>query len=149
MTNQNKLSRREAIKILGTATGASLLANLPAKWSKPELAGSFLPAHAQSSCTVLVFVSTTVSIGNNITQIPIGTPANASPPLTWYCQEGCAGELVQIASGSISYDLIVMGVPVTKTYNTPGFHGWMVNLQTGQLIDYPTQPFSPCLWPDD
>jgi len=49
MTDQNKLSRREAIKILGAATGASLLANLPSKWSKPEITGSQLPAFAQTS----------------------------------------------------------------------------------------------------
>ena len=49
MTNKNKLSRREAIKILGTATGASLLANIPAKWSRPEVTGSPLPAFAQTS----------------------------------------------------------------------------------------------------
>jgi len=50
MTDQNKLSRREAIKILGAATGASLLANLPSKWSRPEVTGSPLPAFAQTTC---------------------------------------------------------------------------------------------------
>jgi len=51
MTETNKkLSRREAIKIVGTAAGASLLANIPAKWSRPELTGGNLPAHAQISC---------------------------------------------------------------------------------------------------
>ena len=50
MSEQKKrLSRREALKLLGTATGASLLANLPSKWSKPRIAGGEMPAHAQIS----------------------------------------------------------------------------------------------------
>ena len=51
MTNKNNknINRRDAIKLLGAAAGASALANLPAKWSKPELAGGALPAHAQTS----------------------------------------------------------------------------------------------------
>jgi hypothetical protein len=51
MTEQKskKLSRRDAIKLLGAATGAAALANLPSKWSKPELATGVLPAHAQQS----------------------------------------------------------------------------------------------------
>ena len=46
---QKKLSRRDAIKLLGAATGATLLANLPSKWKTPELASGVLPAHAQTS----------------------------------------------------------------------------------------------------
>ncbi len=47
----HKLSRRDALKILGAAAGASVLANLPSKWTKPELATGVLPAHAQTSGT--------------------------------------------------------------------------------------------------
>lgn len=47
--SQKKLSRREALKLLGAATGAVVLANLPIKWSTPELATGLLPAHAQTS----------------------------------------------------------------------------------------------------
>jgi len=47
---EKKLSRRDAIKLIGAAAGASVLANLPSKWSKPELTGGVLPAHAQTSC---------------------------------------------------------------------------------------------------
>lgn len=46
------LSRRDAIKLLGAATGATLLANLPSKWSKPELVSGVLPAHAQTSTSL-------------------------------------------------------------------------------------------------
>ena len=53
MPQQKKLSRRDAIKFLGAAAGAAALANLPSKWSKPELVSGVLPAHAQSTaaCT--------------------------------------------------------------------------------------------------
>ena len=51
MTEENKknLSRRDALKFLGAAAGATVLANLPANWSTPELAAGVLPAHAQTS----------------------------------------------------------------------------------------------------
>lgn len=44
-----KISRRDAIKVLAAATGATFLANIPGKWGKPELASGVLPAHAQTS----------------------------------------------------------------------------------------------------
>jgi len=49
MTPNKKITRRDAIKLLGAAAGASVLANLPSKWSKPQLSGGVLPAHAQTS----------------------------------------------------------------------------------------------------
>jgi len=62
MTNQKKLSRRDAIKLLGAATGASLLANLPSKWNKPELTGGVLPAHAQTSGLGLKILSCNLTL---------------------------------------------------------------------------------------
>jgi hypothetical protein len=50
-TSPKKLSRRDAIKVLGAAAGATLLANLPSKWKTPELASGVLPAHAQTTPT--------------------------------------------------------------------------------------------------
>lgn len=52
-----KLSRRDAIKLLGAATGATLLANLPSNWSKPELVSGVLPAHAQTSSLGLTILN--------------------------------------------------------------------------------------------
>lgn len=51
MTNSkpNKVSRRDALKILTAATGAAALANLPSKWSKPSVEVGVLPVHAQTS----------------------------------------------------------------------------------------------------
>ena len=46
---EKKISRRDAIKLLGAAVGATALANLPSKWNKPELVSGVLPAHAQTS----------------------------------------------------------------------------------------------------
>ena len=46
---QTKITRRDAIKTLGALAGASVLANLPSKWSTPEVAAGELPAHAQIS----------------------------------------------------------------------------------------------------
>jgi|GEM_PF-1590369 hypothetical protein len=48
-TQPKKISRRDALKILTAAAGATALANLPAKWSKPGLEVGVLPAHAQTS----------------------------------------------------------------------------------------------------
>ena len=50
-----KLSRRDALKIIGAAAGASVLASLPSKWTKPELAAGVLPAHAQTSISPVVY----------------------------------------------------------------------------------------------
>jgi hypothetical protein len=47
---RRELSRRDALKLLGAAAGASVLANLPSRWSTPELTAGVLPAHAQTSC---------------------------------------------------------------------------------------------------
>lgn len=48
-SNSKNLSRRDALKILGAAAGASVLANLPSKWKTPQVAAGVLPAHAQTS----------------------------------------------------------------------------------------------------
>lgn len=57
MTEQpKKLSRRDALKILGAAAGATVLANLPSKWTKPELAAGVLPAHAQTSVCIALLI---------------------------------------------------------------------------------------------
>lgn len=57
-----KLSRRDAIKLLGAATGATLLANLPSKWSTPSLASGVLPAHAQTSIAFALACGAPLSI---------------------------------------------------------------------------------------
>lgn len=44
-----KISRRDAIKILTAAAGAVALANIPDEWTKPDMNVGVLPAHAQTS----------------------------------------------------------------------------------------------------
>ena len=91
MTNQKKLSRREAIKILGATAGASVLANIPDKWSKPELKGSNLPAHAQTSiCNDLEIRFGTNSVGTlSYDTLPADDGGSANPAVAnttgvWY-----------------------------------------------------------------
>jgi hypothetical protein len=50
--NPKKISRRDAIKLLGAVTGATVLANLPSKWKTPEITKGVLPVHAQTSNVV-------------------------------------------------------------------------------------------------
>lgn len=81
MTEQSKkLSRRDAIKLLGAAAGASVLASLPTKWTKPEITTGVLPAHAQTpACYDLVIEFTfapaggTISYDNGIQTADLGS----------------------------------------------------------------------------
>ena len=47
--SSQKISRRDALKILTAVAGGAVLANIPSKWTKPELLAGVLPAHAQTS----------------------------------------------------------------------------------------------------
>ena len=47
-----KISRRDAMKLLGAAIGGAALSTLPSKWNTPELAAGVLPAHAQQSAVL-------------------------------------------------------------------------------------------------
>lgn len=80
--SSRKTSRREAMKILAAAGGATALANLPSKWTKPILDAGVLPAHAQTSVVAGVtcgadasFAATDVStvITASITLVPART----------------------------------------------------------------------------
>lgn len=66
--NKNKkLSRRDAFKVLGAALGATVLANLPSKWSKPEVVSGVLPVHAQSTTAPTLPTVQTISMILDIT----------------------------------------------------------------------------------
>jgi hypothetical protein len=75
-----ELSRRDALKLLGAAAGASVLANLPSKWSTPELTAGVLPAHAQTSalyslsCDDLVYLP-----GGEVNEWQVGSAVHISP----------------------------------------------------------------------
>ena len=77
-----QLSRRDALKLLGAAAGASVLANLPSKWSTPRSVAGVLPAHAQTSfdlhsldCFLLEF--TGLEVGVQVTSHTIIAPPDA------------------------------------------------------------------------
>jgi hypothetical protein len=84
-----KISRRDAMKVLGAAAGATLLANLPSKWSKPELTNGVLPAHAQTSGILLTFtnigfISGLVKSGDSTkVSAPLGAPGCAFDGIHW------------------------------------------------------------------
>ena len=120
MTNQNKLSRREAIKILGAATGASLLANIPAKWSKPEVTGSQLPAFAQTSCGVGLVISF--------------TPSNGGIPLLEYVY-GPAADVVQnnVYTWSTA-QCECLAIRLGNSNNNLSYVDWDITLG-GQLVE--------------
>jgi hypothetical protein len=86
-----KLSRRDALKVLGAAAGATALANLPAKWTTPELKAGVLPAHARSSCncTDPALVVTVVSGTPSEFDIPSHSWVARSPGFS--VQYGCDG----------------------------------------------------------
>ena len=56
-STEKKLSRRDAMKILAAATGAAALATIPDKWIKPGLEVGVLPAHAQTSSSLVAGAS--------------------------------------------------------------------------------------------
>ena len=141
--SQNKLSRREAIKILGTATGASLLANIPAKWSRPEVTGSQLPAFAQTSCGSLLVEITetdgTVSLNANSGWDDIKGQIS--------CRTGCFDFVVSINSGTYADIQITTLAGGPYPYSVTGVGSqFLVNLDTGE-IGQDGEPVNGCSWP--
>jgi hypothetical protein len=70
-----KISRRDALKLLGAAIGAAMVANLPKKWIKPESISGVLPVHAQTSLLVTsTTTATPTATATNNPLIPTNTP---------------------------------------------------------------------------
>jgi len=156
MTETNKkLSRREAIKIVGAAAGASLLANIPAKWSKPELTGASMPAHAQTSSVytygdagdscpdfALIARITGVSgsprgMGSSGSPSPIegaGVRNQVDDTISWDCSPACIKVWAEAENvgASVTVQFTVMGTvlpDVTVTY--PNWFGIHLDSSTG------------------
>lgn len=72
------ISRRDAIKILTAVAGAVALANIPSKWSKPELGIGVLPAHAQTSTSYTLDVGLSDPAANFC--FPFTSTAAITPP---------------------------------------------------------------------
>ena len=67
---EQSLNRRELLKILAASGGGLVAAAfLPAKWLKPVVHAGVLPAHAQGTSTILVYV-----LNLSCTEPPIPNP---------------------------------------------------------------------------
>lgn len=75
---EKKLSRRDALKILGAAIGGVALSTIPPKWSKPALAASQLPGHARQSTHTAI----SGTCGPDEALIPIGNGISRTFSLT-------------------------------------------------------------------
>ena len=154
MTNPKKLSRRDAIKLLGAAVGATALANLPSKWSTPELVSGVMPAHAQTSLCVAITITGFDQSNDFNTKILIGTgpfpDSVGSPfPFEYYCKAACVVETYYVISGTLTVYITQLGVPTSFTLGSsgPGLYGYMFDLSNGTLTLYPDTPPSGCSWP--
>lgn len=136
-----KLSRRDAIKLLGAATGATLLANLPSKWSKPELVSGVLPAHAQTSCVAVFFevLSATGDLGiiglsaSFQGPFPDSTTGtwNTGSTATWYCRPGCLQFNVLFFVDSGSVRITTLSNQFTLDPGNIGIRGVLIDMGTG------------------
>ena len=79
---ENKLTRRDAMKLLGAVVGGAALANLPAKWRTPEVISGVLPAHAQGSLAACASIVRTVNVGTYALGEPFRYYAFVEGPIT-------------------------------------------------------------------
>ena len=150
MTPKKKITRREAIKILATATGVSLLANIPSKWSKPEISGGVLPAHAQTSNCPEGTSSMVVTITGNSPDISIGTIGTFSivgdfstgRQFIFNCQNACFGLAVTSYEDFPFTVLAVLnGVQIySNTFPTTAFVSIIIDGATGEFDGINTFP---------
>jgi hypothetical protein len=119
-----KLSRRDAIKILGAVAGATVLANLPSKWSKPQLTQGVLPAHAQTSSPI--FYSVTCFADASFTSSPFN---------------GTAGLTISPGDSGIQLSYLLTGGynPAEQNVNITGLPASPVTTGAGGIISIPIQ----------
>jgi len=135
MTNQKKITRREAIKILGATAGASLLANIPAKWSTPQLTKGVLPAHAQTSLCfdLIIHVDSSVALNwYSVTtpDVTDGTPYAALYEEYWNCA-GRGGCIQVDFYGTGQVQVLTSASPTPFTLNIPATNAMVVETGTG------------------
>ncbi len=106
---EKKLSRRDAMKVLGAAIGATALANLPSKWDTPELAQGVLPAHARQSVAGGIAPAPPVVV----TSLKCGEDTGFIGPNP---------RIQNVAAGEIYADIlpVAAGVPVSYSYAIVG-----------------------------
>ena len=162
MTEQNKkFSRRDAIKLLGAAAGAAALANLPSKWSKPEVISGVLPAHAQSTATctgnAASFTINANGVGTNYI-FWLNGPVDDSGNLTgsqsysksYPCGPGCLQiyTFAQVPGSGPTIELTTFSQgTITIPFASPSFGvNILVDLSTGQYSTTLGQPVGGCFW---
>ena len=167
-TSNKKITRRDAIKFLGAAAGASMLANLPAKWSKPQLKGGSLPAHAQTSnCVTLTLelrsatgspiiymvqtaetLQPSSQVGANHTYV-LGN--SFTPPVNyqaiWTCRSGCLQLVLNYgASSAFTWGVRVSG-PNPSYIEYSDTTDLLINLETGIFVTGYADPTAVgCAW---
>lgn len=159
MTEQKKkLTRRDAIKLLGAVAGASMLANLPAKWSKPSLMSGVLPAHAQTSCiSVLIEVlegNFTYEVKHNAPEPDVVT-GDGGPGSTrvWYCQDECLFLYLDLdtdLSETGSVRITTLAGQFIENYSDPGnvIRDIVIDMGSGEYSNEVNGSAGDCAWPD-
>lgn len=128
------LSRRDAIKLLGAAAGATVLANLPSRWSTPEFTAGVLPAHAQTSatsapaCEGLALTATIAAIvgTGNVFSDPVPDLTSGSQnaqgyTMSWNCGDRCILLLVSADGGEGDATIRLTGTVVRPDSSTSAF----------------------------
>lgn len=160
-----KLSRRDAIKVLGAAAGASVLATLPTKWTKPEITTGVLPAHAQTSTCVTVTVEAIVSQntaafigleagplpssqanGNDLTATISSSFEPQGYQAVWSCMSGCLqlGLTGNPNLGSYTWRVTVNGPHSSQNDYTDT--SILIDLATGLFATNYGSPPGSCTW---
>ena len=155
MTEETKknLSRRDALKILGAAAGATVLANLPAKWNTPELAAGVLPAHAQTSEACVVGLTVEV-LSTDDTGAHFGW--STAVDVVFWDWDGTAGSMLQFACTDICLGLqtyLTSGTTATYRFTTisqqftvPADTEILINMATGEYALNGATPPTGCDW---
>lgn len=113
-TNKSpKLSRREALKLIGTISGASFLTKLPSKWNRPLLVGSTLPVHAQTSGYEFILCEGSDTLSTN----PSG-PTGGTVTVSADISPAVGGEVVNYEITTSDNNIVIISPAVTDTTNT-------------------------------
>jgi len=157
-TPQKIISRRDAMKLLTAAVGATALTSLPSEWSKPALAASELPEHARQSLCYAVFVEVLSADGEIFLAIP-DVPGNPLPDVVsgsggtgstwgWYCQEGCLFFILGSIDTSASVQITTISDQFTLVINSQDPKYVLISLGTGQYSLELGEPAGSCEWPE-
>jgi hypothetical protein len=154
----NKVTRRDAIKLLGAAAGAAMLANAPTKWSKPSLMSGVLPAHAQTSCIALTFQVLEQNDGFLGIQVPnlewapqlgpADVVADDELSFSWFCQPGCfiLGGWALPDGSSSTWRITTLAGQFDITWSD-SFNAVSINLETGEYALWDDDAPAGCDWP--